>query len=354
MKAGVFHGAGDVRVEEVADPGAPPPRGAVLRIVRSSVCGSDLWSYRGPSDWQAGWRTGHEMTGIVEQVGDEVTSVAEGDLVVSAFFWSCGDCAYCRAGLHTSCTTGAFPGGANHGGGQAERVMVPHADGSLWKVPDGTPEERFDQVHLLTDVLLTGYHAAKLAGVGEPGLGGDPVTTAVVVGDGAVGLSGVVGAKLLGATTIVLVGHHADRLEIAASLGATHTTDLRGRDLARHLREVTDGGAEAVLECVGVTSALRDAAGAVAPGGRIGSVGVPAGVEDANWMRILFGKNASLHPGIAPTSAYVEEVGPLVASGELDVSAIASDTFALADLPAAYEAMDQRTVVKAILRTDEV
>lgn len=353
MLAGVFHGEGDVRVEEVPDPGAPPPEGAVLRIVRSSVCGSDLWPYRGKGGWKPGWRTGHEMTGIVESVGDEVVSVAPGDLVVSAFAWSCGECDRCRAGLQTSCRRSMFPGGADNEGGQAQRVTVPLADGSLWKVPDGTPEERYDQVHLLTDVLLTGYHAAKLARVGEPGLGGEPASTAVVIGDGAVGLSGVVGAKLLGATTIVAVGHHADRLEHATGLGATHTVDLRGKDLHKAVLEITDGGSAAVLECVGTTSALVDAAAVVSPGGTVGSVGVPHGVEDARWLGRLFSKNAALHAGVAPTSAYVEQVGPLVASGELDVSAIASDRFALEDLPAAYEAMDRRECVKAILLPQE-
>lgn len=348
MKAGVFRGERDVRVEDVADSQVQGEGDAVLRIVRSSVCGSDLWFYRGHSPWESGWRTGHELTGIVEEVGSGVTTVKPGDLVVSAFAWSCGHCEFCRAGLQTSCVTGAFPGGADHDGGQADLVRVPMADGSLWKVPDGTPEERYDAVHLLSDVLLTGYHAAKLAGVGEPGLGGEVASTALVIGDGAVGLSAVASAKLLGAETIIAVGHHTDRLDLARELGATHTSDLRGDELLAHLKDLTDGGAPAVMECVGVDSAVETAAEAVRPGGTVSMVGVPRFI-DAWPMGTFFSKNAAFRAGVAPVRAYMDEVGPAVASGEIDVSAIASHRYSLDELPAAYEAMDRRECIKAIV-----
>lgn len=348
MRAGVFHGPGDVRVEEVEDPKIREPGDAVVRIVRSSVCGSDLWPYRGVADWKPGWRTGHELTGVVEEVAGDVEGVSPGDLVVSAFAWSCGHCEFCRGGLHTSCVRGAYPGEADQDGGQAERVRVPLVDGSVWKVPDGTPEERLDSVHLLSDVLLTGYHAARLAGVGAPGLDGEPVRTAVVIGDGAVGLSAVASARLLGARTVIAVGHHAERLEIAAALGADHTTQLAGEELYGHVRELTDGGAPAVLECVGVTGSLRDAAHVARPGGSIGMVGVPAGVDGVPLAK-LFSNNIALRAGVAPVRAYMDEVGPSVANGDLDVAAIASHRFALDDLAEAYAAMDRRECVKAIV-----
>lgn len=351
MRAGVFRGEGDIRVEEVPDPRIEEPTDAVMRVVRSSVCGSDLWYYRGVAPWQPGWRTGHEMTGVIEEVGDAVQSVQPGDLVVSAFAWSCGTCEFCRAGLQTSCVQGSFPGGADNDGGQAERVRIRTVDGSVWKVPDSTPEDRYDAVHLLSDVLLTGYHAARLARVGEPGIDGEPIQTVVVVGDGAVGLSGVVSARLLGAQTIVAVGHHEDRLQIASDLGATHTVSLRGEQLHAQVRELTDGGAAAVLECVGNSAALHDAAAVTRPGGTIGMVGVPAGVDEVP-MRTLFSNNIGLRVGVAPVRAYMDQVGPAVASGELDVAAIASDRFSLDELPAAYEAMDQRRSIKAIVVPD--
>lgn len=348
MKAGVFRGERDVRVEEVADPSIQEPDDAILRVVRSSVCGSDLWPYRGHAPWQPGWRTGHELTGVVEEVGDAVEHVRPGDLVVSAFAWSCGVCGFCRAGLQTSCVRGTYPGGADNDGGQGELLRVPMVDGSAWKVPDGTPEERYDAVHLLSDVLLTGYHAAKLAGVGEPGLGGEPGRTAVVVGDGAVGLSAVVSARLLGATTIVAVGHHEERLALARDLGATHTTDLRGEELHDHLRDLTDGGAPAVMECVGTAGAVATSVEVARPGGTVSMVGVPRFVDE--WpMGTFFSKNVAFRAGVAPVRAYMDEVGPAVASGELDVSAIASDRFSLDELPDAYAAMDERRCIKAIV-----
>lgn len=351
MRAGVFRGEGDIRVEEVPDPVLEEPTDAVVRVVRSSVCGSDLWSYRGISQGTDGGRTGHELTGIVEAVGDRVAEVAVGDLVVAPFAFGDGTCEFCRAGLWTSCRQGGFFGG-DVNGGQAEYARVPWADANLWVAPVDTPVERWDALHLLTDVLLTGWHAGVLAGVGQPGLGGEPATTAVVVGDGAVGLSGVLAARQQGAERVIAVGHHDDRLEVARSLGATETVNLRGKELRAHLRDVTDGGAPAVLECVGVDASLRDAIGAVRPGGRIGMVGVPAGVTDVP-MGLLFRDNVTLTAGVAPTNAYIGEVGPLVASGELDPSPIASDVYALEDLPAAFAAMDERRTIKAILRPGE-
>ena len=348
MRAGVFRGERDVRVEEVADPVLTEATDAVVRIVRSSVCGSDLWSYRGISEGSVGGRTGHELTGIVEAVGDRVEQVAVGDLVVAPFAFGDGSCEYCRAGLWTSCVQGGFFGG-DVDGGQAEYARVPWADANLWVAPVDTPVERWDALHLLTDVLLTGWHAGVLAGVGQPGLGHEPATTAVVIGDGAVGLSGVLSARQQGAERVIAVGHHDDRLEVARALGATEAVNLRGKELRAHLRELTDGGAPAVLECVGMDASLRDAIGAVRPGGRIGMVGVPHGVSGVP-MGLLFRHNITLQAGVAPTNAYVGEVGPLVASGELDPSPIASDVFSLDELPEAFAAMDERRTIKAVLR----
>lgn len=348
MRAGIFRGAGKIVVEDVAEPVIEAPTDAVVRIVRSSVCGSDLWSYRGISPGAEGGPTGHELTGIVETVGDAVTKVKPGDLVIAPFAYGDGTCEHCLAGLWTSCAQGGFFG-AGINGGQAEYARVPWADANLWVAPADTPEERWDALHLLSDVLLTGWHAGVLAGVGQPGLDGEPVTTVVVIGDGAVGLSGVLSARAQGAERIIAVGHHDDRLDIARQLGATDVVNESGKQLAATLRTLTDGGAGAVLECVGADASLQDAVRAVRPGGRIGMVGVPAGVSDVP-LGLLFRHNITLTAGVAPTNAYIGEVGPRVASGELDPSLIASDIYALEDLPAAFEAMDQRTSIKAILR----
>lgn len=348
MRAGVFRGEQDIRVEEVADPTIEQGTDAVVKIVRSSVCGSDLWSYRGISPGTDGSATGHELTGIVESVGEAVTDVKVGDLVIAPFAFGDGTCEYCKAGLWTSCVQGGFFGSGINGG-QAEYARIPWADANLWVAPSDTPEERWDALHLLTDVLLTGWHAGVMAGVGQPAMDGDTSTTAIVIGDGAVGLSGVLAAKLQGAERIIAVGHHDDRLDIATKLGATDVVNDEGKSLAKKLKALTDGGATSVLECVGANASMADAVRAVRPGGRIGMVGVPAGVKEVPIGQ-LFGKNVRLTAGVAPTNAYVAEVGPRVASGEIDPSLIASDVFGLDELPAAFEAMDQRKTIKAIVR----
>lgn len=343
MRAGVYRGPFDVRVERVADATVIDPTDALVRVVRASVCGSDLWFYRGQrKEWQPGWRTGHEITGIVEEVGADVAGVAVGDLVVVSFAFGCGRCDLCRGGLPTSCPHGAFFGGPS-GGGQAELVRVPFADTSCWRVPPGTPESRYDAVHLLSDVFLTGYHAAVLAGLAD----GDK-RDVVVVGDGAVGLSAVMASRLLGASNVILCGRHDARLAIGRAFGASHTTSLRGDALHRHVKDLTEGGAPAVLECVGTTNAVEDAAAMCRDGGRIGMVGVPVSVDSVPIFE-MFRRNLTLSVGIAPTSTYVDRIGPLVASGELDPTPLADATFALDELPAAYEAMHDRSVIKAMV-----
>ena len=313
---GVFKGEKEIAVEEVADPTIEEPTDAVVRIVRSSVCGSDLWSYRGIAEGEVGSSTGHELTGVVEEVGDEVSEVAVGDLVVLPFAFGDGTCEHCRAGLWTSCRQGGMFGAAVNGG-QAERARVPFVDANGWVVPADTPEDRLDAVHLLSDVLLTGWHAGVMAGIGEPAADGEPSTVAVVIGDGAVGLSGVLSARLQGAEQVIAVGHHDARLEIASQLGATEVVNLRGKELSKKLKELTDGGATSVIECVGASSSLRTAVSAARPGGRIGMVGVPADVDEVP-IGPMFSKNISLRAGVAPTNAYIREVGPKVASGEVD------------------------------------
>jgi alcohol dehydrogenase len=348
VRAGVFRGVGDVRVEEVTEPRIRNVADVVVRVVRSSVCGSDLWPYRGVEPWESGWRTGHEITGVIEEVGSEVSTLAVGDLVVSAFAWSCGSCSFCREGLQTSCRTVQFPGRGGQDGGHAERARIPMAEGSVWKVPSSTPEERYDAVHLLSDVLLTGYHAALMSGLAERTGVAEAVGPAVVIGDGAVGLSALACAKYFGASPVVVVGHHEDRLSTARTLGADYTTALEGRDLSAFVNEVTDGGPRSVMECVGATAAVKAAVILARPGGSVAMVGVPTAVE--KWpMGLAFAKNLTLRIGVAPVRAYMDHLGPVVASGALDVAPIASHRFALEELGAAYEAMDRRQCIKAMV-----
>lgn len=245
MRAAVFHAKGDIRIDNVPDPRIQQPTDAIVRITHTAICGSDLWFYRGQQQYEAGWRTGHEPMGIVEEVGKEVRSVRPGDRVLAGFAFSDGTCEFCRKGLQTSCVHGGFWAGENDGA-QGEAVRAPLADGTLLRVPEqaANDERLLAALFPLTDVMGTGHHAAVCAGVGRG-------STCVVVGDGAVGLCGVLAASRLGAERILAVGHHAGRLGQAQQFGATHVVQSRGDDAVGEVRELTQGGAPHVLECVG-------------------------------------------------------------------------------------------------------
>jgi len=345
MRAAVYHGPGDIRVEDVPKPSVEASTDAVVRITHTAVCGSDLWFYRGESDRDVPSRVGHEPMGIVEAVGEDVTSVRPGDRVFGPFLISCGQCEFCRRGLHTSCVNGDSWGGEN-GGAQGEYVRARHADGTLVRVPDRYADDgdTLRSVLPLTDVMGTGHHAAVSAGVGA----GD---TCVVVGDGAVGLCGVLAARRLGASRIVAVGHHEDRLAMAESFGATET--VHGTDdeaVAEEVRELTYGGAEHVLECVGAAAAMETAVDVCRPGGTVGYVGVPHGVDDAGVPIFeMFGDNVTLRGGVAPVRAYAEELLADVLGGSLDPAPIFTKTVSLEDVAEGYRAMDERDAIKVLV-----
>jgi alcohol dehydrogenase len=344
MRAAVFRGPGDIGIEEVPKPEIDSPTDAVIRVTHTAICGSDLWFYRGQTDMSEGERVGHEPMGIVEEVGEVVTSVTPGDRVIAPFAISCGECEFCRKGLYTSCVEEESWGGEN-GGGQGEYVKTPYADGSLLKVPDehADDEETLEKLLPLTDVLGTGHHAAVSAEVG-------PGATVVVIGDGAVGLSGVLAAQRLGAERIIAMGHHEDRLEIAEEFGATETVAERGDAAIERVRELTNGGSNHVMECVGASASMNTAIEVARPGGTIGYVGVPYGVE-ANGLDLLsmFRDNLTLQGGVAPVREYAEELMADILGGTLDPSPIFTKTVDLDGVPEGYEAMDQRDAIKVLV-----
>ena len=344
MHAAVYRGSGDITVEDVDRPQRQSPGDALVRITHTAVCGSDLWYYRGDVDRETGSRIGHEPMGIVEEVGDDVTRVRPGDRVFAPFAISCGECEFCRRGLQTSCVNGES--WSDHGGAQSEYVRVPHADGTLLRIPDryADDEDVLESVLPLTDVMGTGHHAAVSAGV-EPG------DDCVVVGDGAVGLCGVLAARRLGARRIVAIGHHADRLEMAEDFGATETIlDTTDTETAERVSAVT-GGVDHVLECVGAASAMETAIDVCRPGGTVGYVGVPHGVDDAGLPVLdLFTDNITLAGGVAPVRAYAETLLEDVLGGTLDPSPIFTNTVDLADIADGYRAMDNREALKVLVR----
>ena len=345
MRAAVFHGPGDVRVEQVPDPTIQHPTDAIVRITHTAICGSDLWFWRGQAEYRPGWRTGHEPMGVVEAVGREVRTVKPGDLVLAPFAIGDGTCEFCGKGLHTSCVHGSFWAGEADGA-QGEAVRAPLADGTLVRVPDGVrgDDRVLTALFPLTDVMGTGHHAAVTAGVGKG-------STCVVVGDGAVGLCAVLAARRLGAERIIAIGHHADRLEKAQAFGATDLISGRGDEIAGEVVSLTEGGADHVLECVGSTSAMNLSIQVARPGGTIGYVGVPHGpaTEGFDVMGMFF-KNLTLRGGPAPVRAYMRELMDDVLDGTLDPSPVFDMSVDLAGVPDGYAAMDGRRALKVLVK----
>lgn len=342
MRATVIHGPNDIRIEEVPDPVLLRATDAVVRVVNACICGSDLWAYRGVESRVAGQRIGHEFIGIVEEVGSEVSGFTAGDFVVAPFVWSDGVCDFCTEGLHTSCPEGGLWGEVGSDGGQGEAVRVPFADGTLVKLPREAAREEtlLPGLLALSDVMSTGHHAALAARV-RPG------STVAVVGDGAVGLCGVLAARRLGADQIIALGRHQARTDLARKFGATDVVAERGEAAVEVVKEFTGGqGVHAVLEAVGTEESMRTAIAITRDGGTVGYVGVPHGAGagvDTTWM---FGRNVSLAGGVAPARVYIPELLPDVLSGAIDPGLVFDRTVDLDGVPAGYRAMDDRSALK--------
>jgi threonine dehydrogenase-like Zn-dependent dehydrogenase len=333
-----MYGAGDVRVEDVPDPVLQQPTDALVRVVRACVCGSDLHPYHSMPTSERGRTMGHEFIGVVEATGSEVSSLKAGDFVIAPFAYSDNTCDFCREGVHTSCRNGGFFSTA-----QAEAVRVPQADGTLVKAPVGEDSALLPSLLTLSDVFLTGHHAAVTADV-------NPRTTVTVIGDGAVGLSAVLAAKRLGAERIVLMGRHKDRTDLGREFGATDVVAERGEEGIAAVRELTGGdGTHAVLECVGHRPAYEQAYGVVRPGGVISRVGVPQYEEAPVGFGSLFGGNITLTGGPAPVRAYLEELLPDVLEGRIEPGKVFDRTVDLDGVPDGYRAMDARESLKVLV-----
>src|SRR5216110_109652 len=266
MRATVLYGAGDVRVENVPDARLIEPTDALVTVSRACICGSDLWPYQLMQPGEPPRRMGHEAIGVVEAVGSGVRTLKIGDVVVMPFAYSDGTCAFCHEGLHTSCVHGGFFGTVELPGAQAEALRIPLADGTLVALPVSADDALMPSLLTLSDVMGTGHHAARAAKVGRG-------KTAAVVGDGAVGLCGVIAAWRLGAEQIIILGRHPDRIALAKGFGATDVVSERGDEAVERVRELTGGfGAHSVLECVGHGQSVETAFGIVRPGGAVGRV----------------------------------------------------------------------------------
>jgi threonine dehydrogenase-like Zn-dependent dehydrogenase len=343
MRATVMHNAGDVRIENVPDSSIQQPTDAIIRVTRACICGSDLWPYNlGPAP--GGQRMGHEAIGIVEDVGSEVQTLKRGQVVIMPFASSDGTCMFCKEGLPTACVhIGFFGNGGDMEGAQTEALRIPQADGTLCALPVAEDDALMPSLLTLSDVMGTGHHAAVTARVAR----GHSVA---VVGDGAVGLCGVIAAKRLGAEQIIIMGRHADRITLARDFGATDVVSERGEEAVERVRELTGGfGVHSVLECVGTEQAIATSMAIVRPGGAVGRVGVPH-YQTVPAAEQMFFKNVNVGGGPAPTRAYLSELLPDVMEGRIEPGRVFDSTIGLDEVPDGYRAMDERKAIKVMIK----
>src|SRR5438309_6229705 len=336
MRGTVLYGTGDIRFEEVPEPKITKPTDAIVRLAATCVCGSDLWSYRGIQPIAQPTPMGHEYCGIVEEVGSAVQSVKRGQFVIGSFFASDNVCPACQIGYQSSCQHRELVGGA-----QAPVLRVPLADGTLVATPDLPSEDLIPGLLTLSDVMGTGWFAADAANV-QPG------STVAVVGDGAVGLLGILSAKQMGATRIIAMSRHASRQKLAREFGATDIVTERGDEGVARLKELTKGiGADSVLECVGTQESMMQAINSTRPGGYIGYVGVPHGVSLDGEQ--LFFSHVHLHGGPAPVRRYLPDLIKLVFDRKIDPGRVFDLRLPLDQVAEGYRAMDERRAIKTLL-----
>ena len=341
MRAALFVGPHHIDVGDRPDAAIAEPTDAVVRVVLACVCGSDLWYYRGDSPFEPG-PIGHEFVGVVEDVGADVRNVARGDFVIAPFAFSDGTCPHCRHGITSACVAGGFY--PSHGdGGQGEAVRVPLADGSLVKVPgSGHSDELLASLLALSDVMSTGHHAAVCADVRGGGV-------VAVVGDGAVGLSGVLAAKRIGAERIIALSRNPARQQLAREFGATDVVEQRGDEATEAVMALTAGvGVDATLECVGTGQAMQTALSIARPGSMVGYVGVPHGVELP--IGDMFFRNKGVRGGSAPARAYIPELLDDVLDARINPGRVLDYETDLDGIADAYAAMDERRAIKSLIR----
>jgi threonine dehydrogenase-like Zn-dependent dehydrogenase len=342
MRATVMYSAGDVRIENVPDPQIIEPTDAVIRVTRACVCGSDLWPYQKMERSDTGRVMGHEAIGVVEDIGKDVRTIKRGDFVIMPFAFSDGTCAFCHDGLQTSCIHGGFFGTTEVAGAQAEAVRIPLADGTLFPLGAHADDALMPSLLTLSDVMGTGHHAAIIAKVA-------PGKSVAVVGDGAVGLCGVIAAKRLGAEQIIILGRHADRIALAKDFGATDVVSERGDAAVEQVRELTGGyGVHSVLECVGLEQAMNTAISIARPGGAVGRVGVPQ-EQTIPGSEPAFYNNVTVGGGPAPVRAYIEDLLPDVLEGNIEPGRVFDRTVGLDDVPDGYRAMNDREAIKVMV-----
>jgi len=337
MHATMMYGPGDVRYEQVDDPKILKPTDAIIQLSATCVCGSDLWPYRGLSKQDGPAAMGHEYCGVVVEVGSEVRTVKPGQFVVGSFCLSDNSCPHCAFGFQSSCAQGGFMSGA-----QAPYARVPLADGTLVATAEMPSDDLIPHMLAVSDVLGTGWYAADAANVRAGG-------TVVVVGDGAVGLMGVLAASQMGAERVIAMSRHAPRQALARELGATDIVAERGDEGIARIMELTKGvGADSVLECVGMEESMQQAIGSTRPGGSIGYVGMPHGVT-LDGQKLFFSQHRMLG-GPAPVRRFLPDLMERVQKGMIQPGKVFDLVLPIAEVAEGYKAMDERRAIKTMLR----
>jgi len=342
MRATIMPKAHEVRIDNVPDVAIVEPTDAVIRVTRACICGSDLWPYNdGPN--VEGQRMGHEAIGVVEDIGSEVRRIKRGQVVIMPFVDSDGTCLFCEEGLPAACVHRGFFGTGELDGAQAEALRIPLADGTLYPIDVAEDDALMPSLLTLSDVMGTGHHAAMVSRVRPGG-------TVAVIGDGAVGICGVLAAKRLGAEQIIIMGRHEVRIALAKEFGATDVVSERGDEAVELVRDLThDLGAHSVLECVGTDQALGTAIGIVRPGGVVGRVGVPHYETTAAWEMAFF-SNVTISGGPAPVRAYIDELLPDILEGRITPGRVFDRIIGLDQVPDGYRAMNERAAIKIMVK----
>lgn len=343
MNAAVFYGPRDIRIKEVSDPKIQHPTDAIVKVTYAAICGSDLWFYRGLTPREKGTRMGHEFMGIIEETGNAVSKVKKGDLVVVPFDFADGTCPECLAGMSSACRHGGVWASGDYDGGQGEKVRVPFANNNLFLLPKKKADANPFSFLALSDVLCTGHHVATSADVAKG-------KTIAVIGDGAVGLCGILASNRLHAKQIIFLSTYEKRMKLGKKFGATDIVSKRGEKAIAEVKALTnDLGVDCVLECVGTPESWETALAVVRAGGKIGWVGIPHDVSDISLSK-MYMRNYGIQGGRAPVPTYLPELLLDVNAGTLDSSPIFDKTVSLNNILEGYEAMDRREAIKVVVK----
>jgi alcohol dehydrogenase len=339
MKALIFEGPGKKSLQERDIPAVQNPTDAIVRVAKTTICGTDLHILKGDVPTCTPGRVlGHEGVGVVEQTGAGVTQIKKGDHVLISCISSCGKCEYCRRGMYSHCTTGGWILGNTIDGTQAEYVRIPHADTSLYPIPDGSDE---DALVMLSDILPTGFECGVLNGKVQPG------ASVAIVGAGPVGLAALLTAQFYSPAELIVIDLDENRLEAAKRFGATKTVKATGEEAKRQLLQLTENkGVDTAIEAVGIPATFELCQEILAAGGVIANIGVH-GVKADLHLETLWSHNIAITTRLVDTVT-IPMLLKTVRSGKIDPKKLITHRFKLDAILDAYETFSKASDTRAL------